>query len=92
MTGRAAPELSEGYFRWRCRRGMKELDFILNRFLDARYASMTEQDKQQLDQLLEEQDMLLWYWLSGKQQPTGEHQTFAPLVERICAAGYHQSQ
>lgn len=92
MNQRAVEELTEGYFRWRCRRGMKELDFIFNRFLDSRFTELTDREKQQLDHLLEEQDMLLWYWLSGKQQPSGEHRAYARLVEQICAAGYHQSQ
>jgi antitoxin CptB len=90
MNRRAVQELTEGYFRWRCRRGMKELDFILNRYLDACYQGMSGENKQLLDELLEEQDMLLWYWLSGKQQPGDGHQRFVPLVEQICAAGYHQ--
>ncbi|MCB1581579.1 MAG: succinate dehydrogenase assembly factor 2 [Marinicella sp.] len=83
-------ELGEGYFRWRCRRGMKELDFILNRYLDARFGTMSTTTQTLFNQLLEEQDMLLWYWLSGKQQPEGEYQQFASLVKEICAAGYHQ--
>ncbi len=82
--------LTEGYFRWRCRRGMKELDFILNRYLDANFQSMSGDTKQLFNDFLEEQDMLLWYWLSGKQHPEGEHQKFADLVKDICAAGYHQ--
>ncbi len=82
--------LTEGYFRWRCRRGMKELDFILNRYLDAEYAAMTDSTKQQFNQMLAEEDMLLWYWLSGKTKPDSSHQQFLQLVEQICAAGYHQ--
>ncbi|MFC3193861.1 succinate dehydrogenase assembly factor 2 [Marinicella sediminis] len=92
MSQDDAVVLTEGFFRWRCRRGMKELDFILNRYLDACYGSMSEVDKTIFNQLLEEQDMLLWYWLSGKRQPADEHQLFSGLVKQICAAGYHQSQ
>lgn len=90
MMEKPVEDLTEGYFRWRCRRGMKELDFILNRFLDARFAQMTTDSKKLFDNLLEEQDMLLWYWLSGKQQPEQEYQRFNALVGEICAAGYHK--
>lgn len=90
MTNNSVEELTEGYFRWRCRRGMKELDFILNRYLDATYGHMSAETKLLFNDLLEEQDMLLWYWLSGKQFPVDEHQKFAHLVGEICVAGYHK--
>ncbi len=82
--------LSEGYFRWRCRRGMKELDFILNRYLDKAYKKMDDTTKQLLDDMLAQEDMLLWYWLSGKSQPVDSTIHFKTLVEQICAAGYHK--
>lgn len=88
MNTQSVDGLTEGYFRWRCRRGMKELDFILNRFLDARFSTMSLETKQLFNEMLEEQDMLLWYWLSGKQQATGTHLKFAALLSEICAAGY----
>jgi antitoxin CptB len=77
-----------GYFRWRCRRGMKELDFVLNGFLDQCWDDLSHQDKQLLDDILEQQDMLLWYWFSGQEQP--QDPAIKSLVKRICAAGYHQ--
>lgn len=89
MSTTATSELNEGYFRWRSRRGMKELDFILNRFIDAEMAQLSMADKSMLDELLSAEDMLLWYWLSGKTKPQGPEQHLAPLVERICAAGHH---
>lgn len=77
-----------GYFRWRCRRGMKELDFVLNGFLDQCWDELSQQDKKQLDTILAEQDMQLWYWFSGQEQP--QEPATQSLVKRICAAGYHQ--
>lgn len=90
MSNDSVKHLTEGYFKWRCRRGMKELDFIFNRFVDAEYKALPAADLTLFDQLLDEEDMLLWYWLSGKQKPEGEHHNYADLVERICAAGYHK--
>ena len=77
-----------GYFRWRCRRGMKELDFVLNGFLDKCWDELSHQDKQLLDDMLEQQDMQLWYWFSGREKP--QEPELKSLVSRICAAGYHQ--
>ncbi len=77
---------SEGYFRWRSRRGMKELDFVLNRYLDSHYHLMNEETKKQYDALLGTEDMTLWYWFSGKQVP--KDSGTAQLVKTICEAGY----
>ena len=90
MSSDTAVVLTQGYFSWRCRRGMKELDFILNRYLDAEFSGMSEPTKQLFNDMLAEEDMLLWYWLSGKSQPEDSTLRFKTLVEQICAAGYHK--
>ena len=46
--------------RWRCRRGMLELDIILNEFLDKAYTNLTNDQKELLDQLLDYPDQLLF--------------------------------
>ncbi len=61
--------LKKGYLQWRCRRGTKELDVVLNRFLDAKYDSLADDDLQNFDELLNAQDTILWYWLSGQEIP-----------------------
>ena len=61
--------LKKGYLQWRCRRGTKELDVILNFFLDMRYDYLTNIELQNFDELLNSQDTILWYWLSGQKQP-----------------------
>jgi len=51
--------------RWRCRRGMRELDQLLGWYLDARYAQGTAATKTAFSTLLEQPDPELWDWLSG---------------------------
>ena len=46
--------------RWRCRRGMRELDQLLGGWLDSRYPYA---------ELLEQPDPQLWDWLSGREAP-----------------------
>ncbi len=65
---------------------MKELDFIMTRYLKQAYPSMTEQEKVQFNDFLQLQDMRLWSWLSGKKTP--EDASTAKLVADICASGY----
>ena len=70
-----------GRVRWRCRRGMKELDFMLNRYVDRHWASDDEAQRQLLWQLLDCEDDQLWDWLSGR-VPCSDGSLRA-LVERI---------
>mgnify|MGYP000029356574 FL=1 len=91
MNSGSVEALTEGYFRWRCRRGMKELDFIFNRFIDAQFTELDDDSIALFDELLNEEDMLLWYWLSGKSKPDEQHLRYQFLVEQICAAGYHKN-
>ncbi|MEP6938290.1 MAG: succinate dehydrogenase assembly factor 2 [Rudaea sp.] len=54
-----------GRLRWRCRRGMRELDQLLEWYLDTRYAVAHETHKAAFVELLDQQDPDLWSWLSG---------------------------
>lgn len=52
--------------RWRCRRGMLELDIIFKEFLDKCYADLDQQQKKLLDQILDYPDQLLFDLFLGK--------------------------
>lgn len=58
--------------RWRCRRGLLELDIVLARFLDAHYVGLSGDDRQVLAVLLEYPDVDLWRLVSGKDEPEDE--------------------
>ena len=62
-------KLKKGYLQWRCRRGTKELDVVLNRFLDAQYENLSNKELKDFDKLLDTQDTILWYWLSDQETP-----------------------
>jgi antitoxin CptB len=64
--------------RWRCRRGMLENDLVLERFLDARGAALSEAEIAMLDVLLDLPDTTLWNLIAGLAEP--EDPTVAPLV------------
>src|SRR3546814_2613455 len=51
--------------RWRCRRGMKELDQLLNRWLDQQWAASSEAQRGVFLQLLDCEDDRLWRWFLG---------------------------
>lgn len=60
-------ELHPGKIRWKCRRGMSELDIILLGFFDQQYANLSPALQKQFSELLDETDPTLWdYFLSSK--------------------------
>lgn len=70
--------------RWRARRGLLELDIVLGRFIDARYAQLGVTERDVFDALLDMPDNTLWDMIAGKQDATrGEQQA---LLEKIRAA------
>jgi len=53
--------------RWRCRRGMLELDIILGRFIEQHYASLNKAQQAALDRLLDMPDPTLWDMIANTQ-------------------------
>jgi antitoxin CptB len=54
--------------RWRCRRGLLELDIVLQRFMDAYYANLNEAEVQQFEILLDLPDNDLWDMITLKKE------------------------
>ena len=77
----AYPE-EHGKLRWRCRRGMKELDVLLTRYVNERFCGASNLEQNLFKELLEMEDSVLYgYCLGGEKPPPG----FAALIERITA-------
>lgn len=56
--------------RWLCRRGMKELDVLLSRFLEQGYPALDEAGRRGFVRLLEYQDPEVYALLSGRERAT----------------------
>ena len=69
--------------RWRCRRGMRELDLLLIGFLDARYAAASPEEQEAFAQLLDLPDPEIARYLLGHEQPPDISQR--ELVQHIAA-------
>ncbi len=52
--------------RWRCRRGMLELDIVLGRFVERHYAELDSAGQRAFDDLLDMPDAELWDIITGK--------------------------
>jgi antitoxin CptB len=59
--------------RWRCRRGLLELDIVLGRFIEQRYTVMNNEQRLVFDELLDLPDTELWDLITGKKEPTHAH-------------------
>jgi len=55
--------------RWRCRRGLLELDILLQRFLDQGYSALDVSQRQAFNDLLEIPDITLLAYLNNQEQP-----------------------
>ena len=81
----ASPDAEElGRLRWRCRRGMRELDLLLTHYVDAEYATASAAHRRAFRRLLDSQDPLIYAYFLGVQDPPGED--LSTLIKRITAA------
>ncbi len=69
--------------RWRCRRGMLENDIVLERFLAARGAAITDEEVAMLDRLLDLTDNDLWDLIAGRVE--ADDVSLAPMVRALRA-------
>jgi antitoxin CptB len=69
--------------RWRCRRGMKELDLLLERYLQDHYAHAPRERQRAFERLLTLPDPVLAELLLGPAAGAADAQTDAELAEVI---------
>ena len=79
------PESSENpeikRLRWRCRRGMRELDQLMLRYLDGRWSMADDRERNRFLQLLDTEDDMLWRWFMGRERP--EDEALAQIINII---------
>ena len=69
--------------RWRSRRGMRELDRLLERYLDRAWRQAPDSEHVVFLRLLEVEDDKLWHWFMEHEAPADAE--LADLVARIRA-------
>lgn len=70
--------------RWRCRRGMRELDALLIAFVDRSASGLAEAEMAAFERILELPDPVLHSYLLGRSAPADAATT--ELIERIRAS------
>ncbi len=66
--------------RWHCRRGLLELDLLLNRFVERDLAGLDPEQLQTFTELLEEQDPMLLAWVMEQEEVPGRYDF---LIKRL---------
>ena len=66
--------------RWACRRGMLELDFLLQRFFDKEYLQLSPAAQKNFEELLSCNDQELFDWLVKKMAPPKK---FMEMIKKI---------
>jgi antitoxin CptB len=69
--------------RWRCRRGLLELDIVLGRFVERHYATLNEAELNAFDVLLDLPDNPLWDMIAGRLEAPCEQRA---LLEKLRAS------
>jgi antitoxin CptB len=72
---------ADGRLQWRCRRGMKELDLLLERWLERSYPAATLDEKALFRDFLELPDPEIARYLLGHETPSDPG--FAALVAKV---------
>lgn len=69
--------------RWRCRRGLLELDIVLQRFVDTHYAKLDETEIRQFETLLDLPDNDLWDMIALKEAGNNPLQPVLHLLRAV---------
>ena len=67
-------KFSKNLISYRSRRGMKELDLILEKFTTTQFVYLNSELQHQYASLLEQPDTDLWNWVTGQEFPPSRWQ------------------
>jgi antitoxin CptB len=67
--------------QWRCRRGMKELDVLMQGYLNEMYRDASAEEQQAFQALVEMPDPELYHYFIGKQSL--ENPQLAAVIDKI---------
>jgi antitoxin CptB len=69
--------------KWKCRRGMLELDLLLDIFLTEAYEKLPENQQKAFENLLEYPDPEIFAFLMGHEEPVAEPKEITEIIEVI---------
>jgi len=72
------PEEQQRRLSWQCRRGLKETDVLLNKYLNEVFLEDTQEHQQLFERLLKCEDADMFLWFTRREEP--EDQELAAFV------------
>ncbi|MBY6205786.1 FAD assembly factor SdhE [Halomonas denitrificans] len=82
VTGAAEDtEPTASQLRWRCRRGMRELDTLLTAWVEQCWPVADRSSRARFLELLDAEDDRLWDWVTGRGRPDDD--ALAEQVQRV---------
>lgn len=66
-------KLKKSMIQWACRRGMLELDIIINNFFDNKFDSLNSLQKKLFFKMLMHEDNCLYQWLIYNKKPKNKN-------------------
>ncbi len=69
--------------RWHCRRGMLELDLVLNRFVEQELDGLDSGQLQVFRELLNEQDPMLLAWIMEQEAVPGRYDFLVTRLRQV---------
>ena len=70
---------TQSRLQWRCRRGIKEMDIVCQRFLAQHYPSLSQEQQALFSDILDESDLDILDWILGRSEPQREE--YRALIE-----------
>ncbi|HWU69523.1 MAG TPA: succinate dehydrogenase assembly factor 2 [Stenotrophobium sp.] len=74
-------DLNKARLKWLCRRGMKELDVVLERYLATRFDAAPERERNAFAGLLDSEDPEIWSWVMGYEALPADER--AAVIEQL---------
>jgi len=75
--------MNQSQLVWRCRRGVRELDVLMTRFLESDYPQLNMAEQLAFQRLLDVQDPVIMDWLFNK--ATASDTELAEIIRRLQA-------
>ncbi len=75
---------------WKCRRGMLELDLMLQKFFHQQFSYLSLEQQINFDYLLDEQDFILFGWILGNtcfKSPPSQWESLIKLIKMSSGSG-----
>jgi len=77
--------MTDGRLRWRCRRGMRELDELLGRWLERCYPLASSNERCAFERFLDLPDPDMARYLLGREPPPAEHRAILDSLLALAA-------